>query len=194
MSIDKIRERIKMIEENNFEINESSNTLTQNQAGAFQAMDPKRASGLLKSIGKADAAYGKALDITRQHFNKVSQFNINDGETIDIPHKDIPWVKEIYKIFSDHHLLSGEISKNKFEPHYGYVKNNNVINTLKTSEIQLRYSDANLTTLDNMILFISSGVTQNNTNFIDLVKELNNKNYNINVNSANNRLYILINK
>lgn len=194
MSIEKIKERIKMIEGNNFEVVESSNKLTQTQASSFQSMDPKKASNLLKTIGKADNAYGKALDITRQHFDKVSRFNISDNEAIELPHQDIQWVKNIYKIFSDHNLLTGEINKNRFDPYYGYVLNNNIINTLKTGEVQLRYTNNSLSKLEEIQLFLSSRVTQNDQNYIDLVDELNNKGYNFNVGNINNRLYITITK
>lgn len=179
MSIDKIKERIKMIEENNFEINERIYNINQKDYDSITNMDTKDRSKFLGTVGKSDAAYNRIRDRANTFFGSDSKFNIgseNCNET-DIPKNDVNNIIQIYKILHNNRLLTGEIDANRnFMPTNGYLACDNIVKSIKGGDVSLEYSDNKLTDLKMVRIKLPSNITSTPmpNNVITAVQQINN--------------------
>jgi len=163
MSIEKIRERIKMIEENNFEINEIININPSDLSHIMTGMTKNDRSDFLGNVGKGDAAYNRIKNRADDFFSTTSRFNVSDCKEGDIPNNDINNVKQIYKILNKYKILTSEINPNKnFDSTNGYLVCDNIIKSSEDGYIQLEYDSDKLTNLKYVYAILPTTKTPGN--------------------------------
>lgn len=200
MSIEKIRERIKMIEENNFEINERIHNINQSDYDTIANMDSKDRSKFLGAVGKADSAYNRIRDRANSFFGTTSKFNIGNENCneVDIPKTDINNIIQIFKILHNNKILTGEIDPNRnYIAINGYLGCNNIISSLKGGDIKLEYSDDNFTDLKNVYIKLPSNIQTNPipnnvTTAITQINNLTNFVNGCNIKKATKRINLII--
>lgn len=189
MSIEKIRERIKMIEENNFEIDERIHNLTTKQVGDISGMTPNIRSKFLSNVGNADSAYQDMRGLMYKHFKTGSKFNITNTNEyeIDLPKQDESNIKNIYRILQNSQVLTGEINGTSFEPVNTYMAVGNIIRSMKGGDIQLEYSDDSHSKLNNVYVKLPSNIKPNPTpnNVTQAFNDIKNLNF---VDAANMKM------
>ena len=193
MSIDKIKDRIRMIEENNFEINEINRTeLSQHDINTLLQMNPSKASAILRSAGYADTAYNNIKNIASTHFKKSSSVMI--GDEVELPNKDVNFVTNILRIFNSVNLLPNDYDKRSYKPRKNkYRINNNTISSLFNYDVRLEYDDERLTNLEYMYVYLHHGVTTlSDPEVINIMRVLHNNQINAQPNIDNGRVYIKI--
>jgi hypothetical protein len=195
MSINKIKERIRMIEENNFEINEVISNISTAQADTLVNL-PNREK-FLSRVGSVDANTEKIRNNAQSFFKTNTAFTLSNGDDVDLPTADENLIKDIYKVFiNPNNLLTGEINDSTLEPTIGYQFNTNIIISLKGSDVQLYYTDGSLSKLTDMIIRVQSGykgnIKDNNIQTIfNNLKKINGV-QDVNVNQKNKRIFFTI--
>jgi hypothetical protein len=178
MSIDKIKERIRMIENNDFVI--TGDTLNEAITGSEDDMKaifaqrkgmlPKLRSMLglrdrdsgsdntLVTLSKADKNTRDIQAAADRLFNSDGATRINMNNSENIPSKDHSKVHKIFDLMKKHNILPlNDLGQNN-NPKYGYVRSNSqngqndVLVLLKTQSIQLQYDDDKLTKLISMVI------------------------------------------
>jgi hypothetical protein len=178
MSIDKIKERIRMIENNDFVItgdtlNEAITGSEDDMRAIFaqrKGMLPKLRSMLglrdrdsgsdntLATLSKADKNTRDIQAAADRLFNTDGATRINMNNSENIPSKDHSKVHKIFDLMKKHNILPlNDLGQNN-NPKYGYVRSNSqngqndVLVLLKTQSIQLQYDDDKLTKLISMVI------------------------------------------
>jgi hypothetical protein len=203
MSIDKIKERIKMIEENNFNIiNEAISGSESDITPLFKPKDTligklktklgfnDRNHDVLNAIGVSDKN-SKDIQSMVDRRLRNTYVNVNDSNMyLDIPKKDKNIIFNIYKTIKNNNINISDLDSN-YNPKIGYVKtgsNDNILSLKKSDLIQIYYDDENLTNLKSMVIFNKNN-RYSNKSFSDLANELNvnKKNYKINTVNFNTK-------
>ena len=159
MSIEKIKERIKMIEENNFEINEITGTLN---------IDPNKLDTVTKDIsktkGKGHAVQtdftkaGAALGYANKARNTISgafnnDVNVYIGNDVTIPNEHNQKIEAVYELLKNNNALpKSEVDLSTKKPVFGYSQNGNTAKLKKSGYITIIFDDDSFTTLKGMVL------------------------------------------
>ena len=196
MSIEIIKQRIRMIENNDFSL--SNDTLNEAISGGEKDIrplfEPKIKSSLidkirsklgfdrnhttLNAIGTSDK---NSKDIQSMVDRRLRNTYVNvDNKYFDIPKKDENKIFKIYKLIKDKNINISDLDNN-YRPKTGYSKagnNDNILILRKSNSIEIRYDDEKLTNLESMVIINKK---YNNSDFSDLANELNinKRNYNI---------------
>lgn len=196
MSIEIIKQRIRMIENNDFSL--SNDTLNEAISGSEKDIrplfEPKIKSSLidkirsklgfdrnhttLNAIGTSDK---NSKDIQSMVDRRLRNTYVNvDNKYFDIPKKDENKIFKIYKLIKDKNINISDLDNN-YRPKTGYSKagnNDNILILRKSNSIEIRYDDEKLTNLESMVIINKK---YNNSDFSDLANELNinKRNYNI---------------
>jgi hypothetical protein len=197
MSIDKIKERIKMIEENNFNIineaisgSETEITPLFNPNSLMGKIKKKfgfndRDQGALNAIAKVDKNSRDIQSTVDSVLRGGTRVNI--GDNVEIPKKDINTIINIYKAINNKNIKISDLDSN-YKPKTGYTKNKNILTLEKQDLVQIYYDDENLTNLKGLSVFNKNNIF-NNQDFINASNELNNnkRNYRIKQVTLNNK-------
>jgi len=172
MSIEKIKNRIVMIENNDFTIKE---VITGSDSD-LDALFTKADDSALKAVANVDYSIDKTKDL----YNKwMGGEKINNDDPInknskpeDIPTKDHSIVHEIYKEMEKRNILPNDLEKGTFKPKYGYLRNQTGVKLILFKEklISVLYSDAKLMDIKSMNILIGNKVSNND--FVDFYTEL----------------------
>jgi hypothetical protein len=120
MSIDKIKERIKMIEENNFNIINEVTTPGSYTKKDFDAIaTSKDAAKTFYKLGKANTHASDAERLIKNALSGSNNVNIDD-EKIDLPKDYNKEVYSIYALLKKHNILTKEINDVTFEAKNSY--------------------------------------------------------------------------
>ena len=203
MSIDKIKERIRMIESNDFNvINEAISGSESDIAPLFKPKDTligklktklgfnDRNHDVLNAIGVSDKN-SKDIQSMVDRRLRNTYVNVNDSNMyLDIPKKDKNIIFNIYKTIKNKNINISDLDSN-YNPKIGYVKtgnNDNILSLKKSDLIQIYYDDENLTNLKGLSVFNKNNIF-NNQDFINASNELNNnkRNYRIKQVTLNNK-------
>jgi hypothetical protein len=208
MSIEIIKERIRMIESNDFSL--ANDTLNEAISGSEKDIrplfEPKIKTNLidkiksklgfdrnhttLNAIGTSDKN-SKDIQSMVDRRLRNTYVNVNDSNVyLDIPKKDKNIIFNIYKTIKNKNINISDLDSN-YNPKIGYVKtgsNDNILSLKNSDLIQIYYDDENLTNLKSMVIFNKNN-RYSNKSFSDLANELNNnkKNYKINTVSFNTK-------
>lgn len=212
MSIEIIKERIRMIESNDFSL--ANDTLNEAISGSEKDIRPlfepkdtfigklktklgfnDRNTDILNAIGVSDKNSKEIQSMVDRRLRNT-YVNVNDSNTyLDIPKKDKNIIFNIYKTIKNKNINISDLDSN-YNPKIGYVKigsNNNILSLKKSDLIQIYYDDENLTNLKSIVIFNKNN-RYSNKSFSDLANELsvNKKNYKINtVNFNTNNIEII---
>jgi hypothetical protein len=203
MSIDKIKERIRMIESNDFNvINEAISGSESDIAPLFKPKDTligklktklgfnDRNHDVLNAIGVSDKN-SKDIQSMVDRRLRNTYVNVNDSNMyLDIPKKDKNIIFNIYKTIKNKNINISDLDSN-YNPKIGYVKtgnNDNILSLKKSDLIQIYYDDENLTNLKGLSVFNKNNIF-NSQDFINAFNELNNNkgNYRIKQVTLNNK-------
>jgi hypothetical protein len=203
MSIDKIKERIRMIESNDFNvINEAISGSESDIAPLFKPKDTligklktklgfnDRNHDVLNAIGVSDKN-SKDIQSMVDRRLRNTYVNVNDSNMyLDIPKKDKNIIFNIYKTIKNKNINISDLDSN-YNPKIGYVKtgnNDNILSLKKSDLIQIYYDDENLTNLKGLSVFNKNNIF-NSQDFINAFNELNNNkgNYRIKQVTINNK-------
>jgi hypothetical protein len=178
MSIEKIKERIRMIESNDFTLNgELINEMVTGSPDELETLFTKADNSSVKaialgddSIDKVNTEYDKWLGgerIGSDNSNNVA----NNAKPENIPQKDEKVVFGIYREMLNKNQLPSDLDKSKFKPIHGYFRSQTGVSLILFKEklIKLTYSDAKLTNLKSMN--ITRGKNIKNNDFVDLFNE-----------------------
>ena len=207
MSIEIIKQRIRMIENNDFSL--SNDTLNEAISGSEKDIRPlfepkdtligkiktklgfnDRNTDILKAIGVSDKN-SKDIQSMVDRRLRNTYVNVNDSNAyLDIPKKDKNIIFNIYKTIKNNNINISDLDSN-YNPKIGYVKtgsNDNILSLKKSDLIQIYYDDENLTNLKSMVIFNKNN-RYSNKSFSDLASELNvnKKNYKINTVNFNTK-------
>lgn len=207
MSIEIIKQRIRMIENNDFSL--SNDTLNEAISGSEKDIRPlfepkdtligkiktklgfnDRNTDILNAIGVSDKN-SKDIQSMVDRRLRNTYVNVNDSNAyLDIPKKDKNIIFNIYKTIKNNNINISDLDSN-YNPKIGYVKtgsNDNILSLKKSDLIQIYYDDENLTNLKSMVIFNKNN-RYSNKSFSDLASELNvnKKNYKINTVNFNTK-------
>jgi hypothetical protein len=207
MSIEIIKQRIRMIENNDFSL--SNDTLNEAISGSEKDIRPlfepkdtligkiktklgfnDRNTDILNAIGVSDKN-SKDIQSMVDRRLRNTYVNVNDSNAyLDIPKKDKNIIFNIYKTIKNNNINISDLDSN-YNPKIGYVKtgsNDNILSLKKSDLIQIYYDDENLTNLKSMVIFNKNN-RYSNKSFSDLANELNvnKKNYKINTVNFNTK-------
>jgi hypothetical protein len=207
MSIEIIKQRIRMIENNDFSL--SNDTLNEAISGSEKDIRPlfepkdtligkiktklgfnDRNTDILNAIGVSDKN-SKDIQSMVDRRLRNTYVNVNDSNMyLDIPKKDKNIIFNIYKTIKNNNINISDLDSN-YNPKIGYVKtgsNDNILSLKKSDLIQIYYDDENLTNLKSMVIFNKNN-RYSNKSFSDLANELNvnKKNYKINTVNFNTK-------
>ena len=181
MSIEIIKQRIRMIENNDFSL--SNDTLNEDISGSEEDIralfEPNRNRNTLNAIAKVDKNSRDIQSTVDSVLRGGARVNI-DNKYFDIPKKDTNIIFKIYKTIKDKNINISDLDDN-YNPNTGYSKagnNDNILILRKSNSIEIRYDDEKLTNLESMVIINKK---YNNSDFSDLANELNinKRNYNI---------------
>jgi hypothetical protein len=209
MSIEKIKDRIRMIESDNFiitgdTINEAITGTDDEMRALFaqrKGILPKlrttlglrdRDSGFdntLKGLAKSDKNTRDIQNAADRLFNSggATRVNINGGE--NIPNKDQGKIHKIYDLMKKHNVLPLHDFDKNYYPKYGYVRSNSQNGTddllvlMKSQSIQIQYSDDKLTNLVSIVI-TNRGRRVNQNDFNTFFNEINNNTSTYSVNNV----------
>ena len=207
MSIEIIKQRIRMIENNDLSL--SNDTLNEAISGSEKDIRPlfepkdtligkiktklgfnDRNTDILNAIGVSDKN-SKDIQSMVDRRLRNTYVNVNDSNAyLDIPKKDKNIIFNIYKTIKNNNINISDLDSN-YNPKIGYVKtgsNDNILSLKKSDLIQIYYDDENLTNLKSMVIFNKNN-RYSNKSFSDLASELNvnKKNYKINTVNFNTK-------
>jgi DNA-binding PadR family transcriptional regulator len=196
MSIDKIIERIKMIENNDFSLsNDIINEDISLNPDDFNTFFGKSDYKTVDNISKLDASLSNADSLHNKWMNKGGNMDVNinfsDKLTIDssrgaedLPKKDHSVIYKIYTAIKNKGLLTKDLDQSTFKPKKGYfrTKKGNELVLLDDKKIIVEFNNDKLTKLTSLIL---SRDKKNVTiaNFTDLFNEFDNNKSKYNINS-----------
>jgi hypothetical protein len=201
MSIEKIIERIRMIEENDFNI--INEAISGSETEITPLFNPKdslmgkiktkfgfndRDQAALSAIAKVDK---NSRDIQSTVDNVLrSGTRVNIGDNVEIPKEDINTIIKIYKAINNKNIKISDLDIN-YKAKSGYMKtgdNKNILTLRKRDLIQIYYDNENLTNLKGLSIFNKNNVF-NSQDFINAFNELNNnkRNYLIKQVTLNNK-------
>lgn len=181
MSIEIIKQRIRMIENNDFSL--SNDTLNEAISGSEEDIralfEPNRNRTTLNAIAKVDKNSRDIQSTVDSVLRGGTRVNI-DNKYFDIPKKDTNIIFKIYKTIKDKNINISDLDDN-YNPNTGYSKagnNDNILILRKSNSIEIHYDDEKLTNLKSMVIINKK---YNNSDFSDLANELNinKRNYNI---------------
>jgi hypothetical protein len=190
MSIDKIKERIKMIEENNFEINEIAGR------NIYTADDIKN---IINATGSTDNIF-KGISKTDRHLKNVnaaakkilggsSTVIITNGMVVTLNDEHQVKVEQIYQILHNFGILTPEINNTTWLPARAYVaKNINNLLSLYTDRngmVRLYFNDNKQTQLTSLRFLFPKGTDSNTIK--STVTEIRKLNFINNVQIKNNQ-------
>lgn len=192
MSIEKIRERIKMIEENNFEINELTGTVNINPNKldtATKNIPNIKGYGqkLQKDFTKAGAAQAyanKARQTIAGAFN--NDVNVYVGSNVKLQDDHNEKIEKIYALLKTNNALpKTEVDLNTLVPIYGYSQMGDSVRLKKSGYITIHFDDDRFTNLIGMTLdFKINKIGQQQITNIE--NELNNNKNSLNINNVIN--------
>jgi hypothetical protein len=209
MSIDKIKERIKMIEENNFNIiNEASinpGSYTKQDFDAISKSD--NAKNLFYKLGAAGTNVNDAEKYIKSAFSGGSN-RVTVGDLIQLPNDYAQDIFPIYKLLKKYNVLTDDLDDTRFTAIVGYkpergrnFKINNKLVLQSSREIDFLFQkelDNKSTPTNNKLLQMSidlSSFTSNNaTSINNFINELttNKTSYNIsNINKIGSEVYLI---
>jgi len=184
MSIDKIKQRIKMIEENDFNIiNEAISGSENDIRPLFKPKDTligkiktklgfnDRNHNILNPIGTMDQNSRDVQAKVDRVLRSGTRVNIGDNTYLEIPTKDVSIIKKIYSGIDAKNIKINDLDNN-YDPKIGYSVNGNVLKLERTGLVEIYYDDINLTNLKSMVIFNKNNVF-NNRDFINAFNELN---------------------
>lgn len=195
MSIEIIKERIRMIESNDFNIiNEAISGSEKDIRPLFEPKDTligkiktklgfnDRNTDILNAIGVSDK---NSKDIQSMVDRRLRNTYVNvDNKYFDIPKKDEDKIFKIYKLIKDKNINISDLDNN-YKPKTGYSKagnNDNILILRKSNSIEIHYDDEKLTNLESMVIINKK---YNDSDFSDLANELNINKRNYNINKVN---------
>lgn len=120
MSIDKIKERMRMIEENNFTIDEVYNNLTSDQLNTLASMSPNKRQDMLKNVNKSDVHSEKIRSLAQNHFGTASRYGV-DQPSVALKREHEVIIMSIYAVLKKNNMLPSEIDKQTLKPVRAYV-------------------------------------------------------------------------
>lgn len=207
MSIEKIKERIRMIENDDFSIND--NNLVENIKGDEKTIKhlfkPNNKNKLAQIKNKIKRGLGLS-DVDREFLTLMGKSSQNTkdiqaaadqllrrggrvdltGQETDLPSNHKSVISKIYGLMKVHNLLTNEINPTNLTATYGYTRvtspNSNNLDTLallKSGYVTIQFSDDKLTNL--VRINVKNNNKFNNNDFQNFHNELNNnmRNYNI---------------
>lgn len=142
MSLEKIKERIKMIESNNFNITESYINLKQSD---YDRIVSDR--GAMKSMSDLATGLSNASDANQVAKSALNvQTRVSIGDVIELPSKFREILFKIYREMLNHKILTHEINKSDFSAKIGYKVSDysgdserNQLSTERNSDIVIRF-------------------------------------------------------
>lgn len=161
MSIDKMKDMIRMIESEDYSINELVTSLNQNDVEALKkASDPSGllqkmgfkqtdAQRILQKLGAADANIDKGRAIANKALGGASAVAIGDYFEDD-PSGVRDKVHAIFTVLSDFGCLTNEIDSTDFSAAGGYKKFDNQLRSQRKAMVTLVYDNEQLDTLMNI--------------------------------------------
>jgi hypothetical protein len=180
MSIEKIKERIKMIEDNDFTTNEIISediNLNRDEIGKF--LDPKN-NLVVKAASKGFANTNKVASAHAELFSGGLKFS-SDNKVKALPQNIQNLLKPIFNEMENLGVLPNDLTPNNYIPKSGYVigyKGNRLILD-EENEISLQFTGRKLDVLDTMFIVNVGNFNQNNFN--TLYNNLNNNKGNFNI-------------
>jgi len=201
MSIEKIKQRIQMIESNDFTLdNEPINeVVTAKQKDVEQTFKPNTFSlnNLLnkvrRGLGLSDRDRNLLSTITTTDSNTreiqaaadrllrggdATRVDI-DGQTENLPRQHSNSIHRIYGLMKKHNVLTNELSGSNFTPQFGYVRGRSpqsqigdTLVLLKSKLISIQFNDDKLTNLVRMNIKNNRKFNQND--FQNFYNELDN--------------------
>jgi hypothetical protein len=202
MSIEKIKQRIQMIESNDFTLNNEpiNEVISGTQKDVEQIFKPNDNNLLNKLINKARRGLGLS-DRDRGLLNALAGSDKNhrdiqstvdrvlrggdssrvdiDGQTENLPKQHANTIHKIYGLMKTHNVLTNELNSSNFTPQFGYIRSRSpqsqIVDTLvllKSKLISIQFNDDKLTNLVRMNIKNNRKFNQND--FQNFYNELNN--------------------
>jgi hypothetical protein len=172
MSIEKIKNRIMMIENNDFTIKE----VISGSNSDLETLFTKADDSAVKAVARADYSADKTNDLYNKWLDGEKIDNddpINkNAKPEDIPKKDRSIVFGIYKEMEVRNILPNDLQKGTFKPKHGYFRSQTGVKLILFKEklISILYSDAKLKNIKSMNILIGNNVKNND--FVDFYDEL----------------------
>ena len=170
MSIDKIKERIKMIESNDFNlVNEYRLDLPKDAVRSL-ADDPKLRDRVTGKISKAFSTIDQARAIAKRGLSGSAKVNVGN-EIIRVLDPEVQnKVNDVFNLMRNHQILTDEIDTQN-RPVYGYELNQNATTQttnslilLKKGNIVLEFHDNDLKDIFRLSIRFGRGFKTNDVN------------------------------
>jgi hypothetical protein len=210
MSVDKIKERIRMIENNDFTttgetVNEA---LTGSKSEVGKIFEPNNIGTVNKIMNKVKAGLGlstrdqdllKTLSVSDRNTDDIQNaadqllgrgMRVNvGGDEYQIPRNFESTIFPIYTLMKQHKVLTDEIDQNSFKAFNGYIRTTlrhsqieNVLVLMKKKLIMVEFTDEKLTNLTRLYIKNNRNFDQND--FQGFFNDLNNNKSRYKINSA----------
>ena len=163
MSIEKIKDRIRMIEENNFEIDEivGRNVFKPTDIQNIISASGDSSNNIFKSISKMDRNLKNVNATADKILGGSSTVIITDDTVVSLNQIHQKTVQDIYEILNNHGILTPEINPSTWEPMSSYNAKhiNNILSlyTYKNGMVRLYFNDDNQTKLTFVRLLFPKG-------------------------------------
>jgi hypothetical protein len=186
MSIEKIKERIRMIENNDFTTNKIISEDLRGSAKDFKTIFTKADDKTIDNISKLDATLNKTNDLHSKWMGDNAPKITIDGrysnKKEDIPNKDKNTIFKFYTELKNRNILPNDLTSNSFKPKNGYFrsKKGDTLTLFNQKLITLKFNDKKLT---NLVGLIINRDKQNvsSTDFNDFFNEIDNNKTNYSV-------------
>lgn len=210
MSVDKIKERIRMIENNDFTttgetVNEA---LTGSKSEVGKIFEPNNIGTVNKIMNKVKAGLGlstrdqdllKTLSVSDRNTDDIQNaadqllgrgMRVNvGGDEYQIPRNFESTIFPIYTLMKQHKVLTDEIDQNSYKAFNGYIRTTlrhsqieNVLVLMKKKLIMVEFTDEKLTNLTRLYIKNNRNFDQND--FQGFFNDLNNNKSRYKINSA----------
>jgi hypothetical protein len=158
MSIDKIKERIKMIEENNFEINEAVGqvNLKTGNVAAISKLPQNQIDAIYKSLSRSSAPLVKAKNIANDALGGSTTSISGNLNIVTLEPTHFNRIKNIFTVLKNDNVFPPEIDDNTFNPKIGYsgTKSNNlyIVKSERNGHVRFYFNDENQSKLLKLII------------------------------------------